>query len=382
VFEAGFNATGNNGSMLFKIAGSEKMRIAHTTGNVGIGTTSPDSLLHVYGATTAYAKIETGDGSTNPIIMHKNPDRTWHAGLRGDTSDSYVIRDATESANRFVIDSAGAVRIGHSSFTANTSADDLIVGNTNSGVNRGITILNHSGADGRICFADANDDDRGMIKYVHASDIMQFFVNGSEKMHISSTGFIKGRGDLANLNNSSGPYHELNGDTAHNILLSMKHGSSNGYGMIAQFNHANTGIYAYRVHDYANNSDKAFIRTDGDFESANSSYGGISDVKLKENIVDASSQWNDIKAVKVRNFNFKSSTNNTKMLGLIAQEAETVCPSLVKTVPDLSAENEDLGTETKVLKYSILYMKAVKALQEAITKIETLETKVAALEAA
>ena len=36
----------------------------------------------------------------------------------------------------------------------------------------------------------------------------------------------------------------------------------------------------------------------------------------------------------------------------------------------------------KTVKYSVLYMKAVKCLQEAIAKIETLETKVAALEAA
>jgi len=35
----------------------------------------------------------------------------------------------------------------------------------------------------------------------------------------------------------------------------------------------------------------------------------------------------------------------------------------------------------KTVKYSILYMKAIKALQEAMAKIETLETKVAALEA-
>jgi len=34
------------------------------------------------------------------------------------------------------------------------------------------------------------------------------------------------------------------------------------------------------------------------------------------------------------------------------------------------------------VKYSILYMKAVKALQEAMTRIETLEAKVATLEGA
>jgi len=41
---------------------------------------------------------------------------------------------------------------------------------------------------------------------------------------------------------------------------------------------------------------------------------------------------------------------------------------------------EDLGTTTKTVKYSVLYMKAVKALQEAMDRIETLEAKVAQLE--
>ena len=36
----------------------------------------------------------------------------------------------------------------------------------------------------------------------------------------------------------------------------------------------------------------------------------------------------------------------------------------------------------KNVQYSVLYMKSVKALQEAQARIETLETKVAALEAA
>ena len=107
-----------------------------------------------------------------------------------------------------------------------------------------------------------------------------------------------------------------------------------------------------------------------------------SDKRLKENIVDAKSQWDDIKALRIRNFNFKSDSSKKKMLGLVAQEAESVCPSLVKTQTDFKGDTEDAGTTTKVLKYSILYMKAIKALQEAITKIETLETKVAALEAA
>ena len=124
------------------------------------------------------------------------------------------------------------------------------------------------------------------------------------------------------------------------------------------------------------------IKGDGDAQNTNNAYGQISDSKLKENIVDASSQWDDIKAIQIRNFNFKAETNypTHTQIGVIAQELETVCPGLVRNDIDEDAEGNDLGSTTKSVKYSVLYMKAVKSLQEAMTRIETLETKVAALE--
>ena len=125
------------------------------------------------------------------------------------------------------------------------------------------------------------------------------------------------------------------------------------------------------------------VRADGDVENTNNSYTAISDVKLKENIVDANSQWSDLKALRVRNYNFKEETNYSThtQIGLVAQEVETVSPGLVSESPDIDDDGNDLGTTTKAVNYSVLYMKAVKALQEAMERIETLETKVAALEA-
>ena len=68
-------------------------------------------------------------------------------------------------------------------------------------------------------------------------------------------------------------------------------------------------------------------------------------------------------------------------IGVIAQELEASgMNGLVKENPDFDEDNNDLGTTTKSVKYSILYMKAVKALQEAMDRIETLEAKVTALE--
>jgi hypothetical protein len=118
------------------------------------------------------------------------------------------------------------------------------------------------------------------------------------------------------------------------------------------------------------------VATNGNVTNTNNSYGAISDAKLKENIVDASSQWDDLKALQVRNYNFKEGQIHTQ-IGLIAQEVELVSPGLVTESPDRDEDGNDLGTVTKSVNYSVLYMKAVKALQEAIAKIETLEGMVA-----
>jgi hypothetical protein len=124
------------------------------------------------------------------------------------------------------------------------------------------------------------------------------------------------------------------------------------------------------------------VYTNGNVQNTNNSYGSLSDAKLKENIVDATSQWSDIKALQVRKYNFKEETGQEThtQIGLIAQEAELVSPGLVSESPDRDEDGNDLGTVTKSVNYSVLYMKAVKALQEAMERIETLEAKVAALE--
>jgi hypothetical protein len=123
-------------------------------------------------------------------------------------------------------------------------------------------------------------------------------------------------------------------------------------------------------------TDCFYVKADGNVENTNNSYGAISDIKLKENIVDASSQWNDLKALQVRNYNFKEGQTHTQ-IGLIAQEVELVSPGLVGESPDRDEDGNDLGTVTKSVNYSVLYMKAVKALQEAMERIETLEGMVA-----
>jgi len=128
-----------------------------------------------------------------------------------------------------------------------------------------------------------------------------------------------------------------------------------------------------------------------------------SDERLKENIADATAKWDDIKALKVRNFTWKAEhhPNRThKHIGFIAQEFETVFPALVKERnlhPDPTyveadkdadgnlPEGKEIGDAKNTKNMKTIHTTAMipmltKALQEAMAKIETLETKVAALE--
>tara|TARA_Y100001937_G_scaffold59828_1_gene82101 strand:- start:127 stop:1254 length:1128 start_codon:yes stop_codon:yes gene_type:complete len=137
------------------------------------------------------------------------------------------------------------------------------------------------------------------------------------------------------------------------------------------------------------------IRNTGNVENVNNSYGATSDERVKEQIVDSSSQWNDIKSIKVKKYKMKEEVavgDNDSLwrLGVIAQDLEeSGMNGLVRDEIKYTAEDKEV-VEKKVnegdiksyksVKYSVLYMKAIKALQEAMAKIETLETKVKALE--
>jgi len=163
--------------------------------------------------------------------------------------------------------------------------------------------------------------------------------------------------------------------------------TSSPYGLNIEFSRAspnNTSNYGLQFAD--NTSVRFKVWSNGNVQNTNNSYTSLSDEKLKEQIKDASSQWDDIKALKIRKYKLKQDvaegdSDALWQIGVIAQEVETAgMNGLVYDAPDMDENKKDLGTVTKSFKYSILYMKAVKALQEAMTRIEALETKVKELE--
>jgi len=124
-----------------------------------------------------------------------------------------------------------------------------------------------------------------------------------------------------------------------------------------------------------------YIFGNGNIQNTNNSYGAISDIKLKENIVDATPKLADLMQVKVRNYNLKGDYEQHKQIGVVAQELEQIFPSMIDESSDKDEEGNDLGTTTKSVKYSVFVPMLIKAIQEQQALIQTLTDRITALEA-
>ena len=145
----------------------------------------------------------------------------------------------------------------------------------------------------------------------------------------------------------------------------------------------------YRVFVYtqsSGNDHKFEIEGDGDVKNANGTYGTISDLKLKQDITDARSYWDDFKALRFKKYRLKKDVaedeNAHYRFGLVAQDVELIFPNLVKDSTDFNLDGTPTDTVTKSIKSSILSQIGLRVVQELQTRLEAAEAKIAALESA
>jgi len=207
-----------------------------------------------------------------------------------------------------------------------------------------------------------------MIKADENGAVELYYDNSKSVETISGGIQLNGRnfktGTMSSTGGSTGITHNL---WSNNELgIGMSHLSTSGQTFFTFYNpNGNVG--------YIQSSGSATI------------YSTSSDYRLKENEVAISDGITRVKQLKPYRFNFKKDPSTT-VDGFFAHEAQTVVPEAVTGTKDEVATKDE--GERKIgdpimqgIDQSKFVPLLTAALQEAIAKIETLETKVAALEA-
>jgi hypothetical protein len=388
-----------------KIAGADDFKFSANAMNVLSGST----LTIDSGATITNSGTANGFG-TDPDGAQVFNESGADVDFRVESNDNthmFFIDGGNNRVGMVTTPDLGTglhIRTADSGGGVEANADELVVEGSG---NTGISILSGTANVGAVHFNDSGGNERGAFKYNHNADELQIQTAGSERMRIHSSGRVS----IGNTTNTHG-LDVVHSNGGNYMSLFTNSNASNPYGMKLSFSAAADDNTTTQFLLAADSGTTRFIVTsDGDVQNHDNSYGSISDQRIKQNITDSGSQWDDIKAVKVRKFKKKDDVrqyaeNAWEQIGVVAQELEA--SNMDKLVRESDPSSNDIlsdssfGTlyedgddipegkkigdvkevkaKVKSVNYSILYMKAIKALQEAMAKIETLETKVKALE--
>ena len=284
------------------------------------------------------------------------------------TGDVSISSTTAASSNAGALIVAGGISAGNTGSAASYFGGSVTATGTLRATNGNLYTYGESGnaTDGILFFNSAANN------YIYGSGSqLAIYTAGVQRATISSTGATFAGAvsaqrleavDAAANNRSAAFFRTQNNTTYSSPVLSIQGDRTTtdaSYNLIYATNGNVTGVFA--------------VRDSGNAVNTNNSYGSISDRKLKENIVDATSKLEKLNQVRIVNFNRIG--NKQKQLGVIAQELEQIFPSMIEEVIDRDAEGNDLGTTTKSVKYSVFVPMLIKAIQELTARLAAVEAK-------
>jgi hypothetical protein len=334
-------------TVAFATTGGERVRI-DSSGNVGIGTSSPDNKLTL---ASGYVQTGNGTGAGGGVWFPYGADagtRTWR--LRSDFAaygdwgiEQSTTRTGTTFVTKFLIDPSGNVGIG-------TSSPGELLSLYKASGDPALRIQSSAGN----CYVVNRAGTSAMDLLNSMNGPMTFATNNTERMRIDSSGNLM-------VGTTSAPAKlTVSGAGGTNVWVQNNINAGTGAIVSLGFSNAN-GLIGY-------------VQTSG----STTSYITSSDYRLKTDIQPMTGASDRVLALNPVNFEWISS--GERVDGFLAHEAAEVVPEAVSGEKD--AVNEDGSPKYQGIDQSKLVPLLTAALQEALARIETLEADVATLKGA
>ena len=393
----------------------EAVRIDHD-GNVGIGTTSPSTLLTI---------TDNDDGTMNEMIRLVNDPGSstavgtgayisfanHHSGTEvssirsiaettgAGTGLQFYTHSGSALAEKVRIDKDGKVGIGQ----ASPSADLHITGSGDT------KIIIEDGTDEQFITAHSGGLNYGVV----SGDAHTFVVDGTDKVQFKDGFYGFGAtaavdGEQMNLTRNGTTKFTINcteNSSARDAIFSLHTRHTGAQCRISFADGAGAGSGAgqiYYNHDgntltfITNTDEQLIIGSDGTLTGADTDgIGAISDRRLKTNIKDYTYSIDNFKSYTPRIFDWinpEEHGNKSQQLGFVAQEQESVDNRFVyesetspnrkdtKLIDTITKQDGDVVGISKTSKFGQKDAMYISVIQQLITRLETAEEKIAALE--
>jgi hypothetical protein len=418
-----------------------------SSGRVGIGTTSPSTLLHVNTgsdatAITVAASVATGGqlligtgakvAGQQSIVSSGNgldigtlfgvpitffTDGTANERARIDANGRLLVGTSTAISNVYVkagqvsasattpnqqfadtsnvysglsitkystagyagtlsLNTANSSSVGTNGAVANNWTTGVITFNGNDGTNFIPTAEIQAMVDG----TPGANDMPGRLVFSTTADAAS---SPTERMRITSGGLLKVTNGSQPARYTNTTNHAIVSDTSNQYSLAVVNtNATNPYGVVIDYTGASpngtSNEFLLCFDNASGGTTRASIRSNGGLANYSANNVNLSDRNAKKDIAPASGTWDCLKEWEIVNFRYKDQPDDADLnMGVIAQQVAESCPEVITVFQEATEDQpEKLGVKDQ----QMMWM-AIKALQEAQLRIETLEAEVAALKA-